>query len=549
MPPQGFTNESAHADIPARPKLRAGVALVADGTASVLVGGLLNKVIHGMQASRAITAVAGLSDGTRTPGEIAATMQIPLPEVYAVLEILYESGALEDQEQAVDVPGRDRHAAAFASQYLSPAMLHSHSSQVINDLAAAQALVLGRSELSRAVSADLTAAGIKVVSDLPSGPRPVVVYLDDGADAAARSAAESFLMAGLPVLRAAATADSIEVGPLFIGGLTACLSCFDTSYPDIAKPLLDRRPARPWQTSLASGMIVNEAVALAGCLIAPMSYRRLLRLAFPEFRWESPLLVPEPGCRSCGAPTAGTRHGPAENTRQYEWLAEGRPAEPPFLAMKTTPASASVAAALQTARREYPTCPRVVLPTVSTGAGDLDRGMLGEILVRISGFMPPDAASRDHHFRWAPSGGNLGSAEVHVMTREADDLGLPGNIAKYDDLGHALICVRSGVTDLADFLPETGLSQDGLLAVLVLSAAIGRVARKYGSFAYRLVHLDAGCALTQLLAVAAARGYQVALADGWVNSTLIEALDLRPPAEIVTVVAGLYHGGADAVRD
>jgi hypothetical protein len=115
---------------------------------------------------------------------------------------------------------------------------------------------------------------------------------------------------------------------------------------------------------------------------------------------------------------------------------------------------------------------------------------------------------------------------------------LPGNCLRYDDVTHELLAVRSGTVALRDAVRGTDLASGDLAAVLVLVADVGRLAGKYGSFAYRLAHLDAGCAAMQLAAVAAGCGLDVSFATSW-DGQLAGLLELTPEAELVTVVTGL----------
>jgi hypothetical protein len=63
---------------------------------------------------------------------------------------------------------------------------------------------------------------------------------------------------------------------------------------------------------------------------------------------------------------------------------------------------------------------------------------------------------------------------------------------------------------------------------------------KYGDFAYRLAHLDAGCAATQLASVCQGYGLAVTYAAGW-DDRLSGLLELYRGGEIITAVAGLHH--------
>jgi hypothetical protein len=75
--------------------------------------------------------------------------------------------------------------------------------------------------------------------------------------------------------------------------------------------------------------------------------------------------------------------------------------------------------------------------------------------------------------------------------------------------------------------------------VLVLSAALARLAHKYEDFAFRLAHLDAGCAVGQLRLVAGALAFDLHIARSWSDSELAARLRLDPDLEPVTGVVAL----------
>jgi SagB-type dehydrogenase family enzyme len=166
----------------------------------------------------------------------------------------------------------------------------------------------------------------------------------------------------------------------------------------------------------------------------------------------------------------------------------------------------------------------------------VDAGLLAGILMRTAGGrLAGDPAGQGH--RWAPSSGNLASASAYVITSR-ELAGLPGNCLRYDDLAHALVAIHPGIVRIDDALAGTDLAPSGLDAVVVLVAEAGRIAGKCGWSAYRLAHLDTGCAAAQFAAVAAGYGLGVSLASSW-NDQLAQLLDLEPGGEFVTVVAGL----------
>jgi nitroreductase len=126
---------------------------------------------------------------------------------------------------------------------------------------------------------------------------------------------------------------------------------------------------------------------------------------------------------------------------------------------------------------------------------------------------------------------------VYVIADDAV-FDLPGTVVRYDDLTDEAVTVHADRVSVARCLDGTGLSADGVEAVVVLVAAARRLANKYGWFAYRLAHLDAGCATVSFAAAAASRGLSTCFASGWPDE-LAELLELEPEREVITAVASI----------
>jgi SagB-type dehydrogenase family enzyme len=142
--------------------------------------------------------------------------------------------------------------------------------------------------------------------------------------------------------------------------------------------------------------------------------------------------------------------------------------------------------------------------------------------------------------RWAPSAGNLGSPELFVAVRNID--GLPAGLYYYDAQDHSLTSLtrRHGGL-LPDDLMARVLRRESDLpeALVIFTGAFHRIARKYGAFAYRLMHLDAGAAAVQLEVAAAALGAHSRVSAIWPDDLLQEQLQLQPIQEQVTAVVSL----------
>nr|WP_239078017.1 nitroreductase family protein [Streptomyces sp. SID9124] len=295
---------------------------------------------------------------------------------------------------------------------------------------------------------------------------------------------------------------------------------------------------------LQTGLVTAEAFALlAGAPAQPLTVLGIT--AADGRRTEQFLCAPRPAC-PCDDSGGGGPHPDLVDIQLRATEHSGPASLPTGL-----PSSAlrRLAARLVHERPPFHAHPRhplpSCLPTVTGTFGDAprataapDRDAFAGLLARTAGLRPDPGGNPWQ--RWTPTGGQLASVELYLATRPGA-LGLPGTLFRYDDLRHALMPVRADNTGIEEILTGTDLAPAGLDAVLVFTAAHRRLAAKYRDFAYRLAHLDAGCATTQLAAAAAGQGLGVRFATRW-DESLADLLDLAPDDRYVTAVAGLHRG-------
>src|SRR5262249_31935188 len=140
--------------------------------------------------------------------------------------------------------------------------------------------------------------------------------------------------------------------------------------------------------------------------------------------------------------------------------------------------------------------------------------------------------------RWAATGGNLGSVELYIAA--ADVAGLEAGVYFYQSQKHVLARLfpyprrEAGVDFLCKGAPT--IPEEIPQATVVMAGAYSRVAQKYGAFAYRVVHLDAGVGLTQIQAVAGSLGLEAYPATHWDEKHISNQLDLIEVSELPTAV-------------
>ncbi len=402
-------------------------------------------------------------------------------------------------------------------------------------------LLVAPPSLAALIAGDLRETGVGAVhlrtpaemAGAPVRSPCVAAVFDDPADDDVLPAAVAACRDhGLPVLRFGVTAESAEVGPAFCGIETACVPCFRKGR--------DTEPAaKPWTAPDATaGMLASLVTsALLGLLTrqppvpAPRTLTRISAHSHNSERFE---VLPDLECECCGGGTP-PRDPAARKALEYEWLM----AKPPPLfepANVTTPAERDRLTALLRQRVAFPAAPRHRLPDEPAipGPDGRDESVLAAILARTAGYRTagdPDSP------RWAPTGGNMASVGVYLCTGTGL-FGLPGTIYRYDDMTHEVLSVHADQVALPQFLDGTDLDSSRTDIAIALIGEAGRLGLKYGEFAWRLTHLDSGCAALQLHLVASGYGLRATFASRW-PARLAEILELDPDREAVTVLAGL----------
>jgi len=144
--------------------------------------------------------------------------------------------------------------------------------------------------------------------------------------------------------------------------------------------------------------------------------------------------------------------------------------------------------------------------------------------------------------RWTATAGNLGSVELFLLVRNVD--GLSPGIYFYESHGHCLgfFQRRDEVSAIAEIMRRVAVThRPDLPDVLVFfTGAYHRLEKKYREFAYKLVNLDAGVAVSQLHFIASCLGLFSSTAARWADDLIEQQLNLDACQEQVTSVVALY---------
>lgn len=506
------------------PALRRGLAIAPVDNGLIVEGGPRRQRFAGAAATDLLPRLLPLLDGSSTRSALSEQLGLPERQLDQVLDLLADRGLLESGT---------RYEGDATNDYLSRTMpvdsVYRSALSLRQHLGRQTVLIAAPPALRGDIAADLRDSGIGTVGTFDGDPPPecgLVIVYDDGE--LLERVVESCAPHGIAVLRCGATGSFAEVGPRFLVGRTPCVECFRRGY---AEAFPAPSEASPVSLRMLAALVAGEVLATfhVGTASAPHFIRRTDTADLSDERY---VVAPETDCPRCGI--AGRRHGTAaEIFGSYEWQVQASPADSAALGDSPVPTADQ-----RFYLTDYRTSPRRKL-------SELPDDGLSSLLSWTVGFRDGGSGRR-----WPPTGGNLGSVEVFVLTDQAWS-DLPGTVFKYNPLDEELVAARSDRVPLPSMLAGTGLPTEGLFAAVVFCGALWRLAPKYGLFACRLTHLDTGCATAQFGLLAAEAGFEVRFAHGWTGQ-LAKSLELVERREIVTAIAGVYRRepvNADHTRD
>ena len=456
--------------LPARPRLADGLVIVPLADGLLVEGAAERQVLRGRAATTLLPGLLALLDGSRTVAEAAAELDVAPRAAGEACALLYACGLLDE---GADAPATGE-LATFVRRHVDTTRVNRSAEEALARIAATRVAVVAAPGVP-VPAAELERSGFGVV-DVADADLVVALGLG-GAELAALD--DACAARGIPWLRSAAHARTIELGPYFDRRHMACYRCFAATHG--AEPA---GPA-PTRSALWAGLLATELVHLAGRICQAPTTRGLVRLDGDDARIA---IVPRtPGCPHCAPPPVPLDpRPPLALAHAYEQAVALPPRE--LLSPKDhqhhyKPANL----ALQHESKRHPGARHWPLPAdrapggaflgAAPAAGALDAATLSGLLRRAGGLRQDARPIPGKVQRWAPTGGNLGSVQLHVLLPAG--LGeLPPGAYFYAAPEHALAAVR----------PELDIDPDE--ALIVLSAAYARVRRKYGDFALRVVHLD-----------------------------------------------------------
>lgn len=521
--------------VPQRPTVRRGVRLRAQDDQVALEGAHRSQVFSGEFASTHLIGLVALCDGTRDLTGLAAESGHTEDVVFKALALLWTAGVLEEHDDG-EADGLTRitpEHACLLSRLGDSTGANPSWVTAVQRLTGTPIVLRGdRTVIDRIVP--LLAPMRVLPNDGPDADTALTVYVEtDGSAAGLGAVAQECWDAGRPLLRVRLSGDELLVGPYVDPDFTACYECGSS----------DGRLEPPGShVGLAAGLVARELHAFIGRAVHSSLPVDSHRVDLHELTVTYAPHVARPGCPRCAYST-----GPVAATPPVGAVYEQAVAIPPrrFVGEKGHQAHyKSSNLQLQYEFREWPGCPRQVLPPPDLGRlavpwdaavpvrdGCPDLADLGTVLAIACGLRP---GTQDYGKlrRWTAAGGNIGSVTAFLAVRDPALLE-PGTYV-YLERDHALARV-------CDEVPPGAAPVD-----LAFTGNAAKVARKYMAFALRIVIQDTGCSLGAAQAVAGALGISFRPVADWDEQAWRGACTTDPGREPLTAVVAL-GGVTDAI--
>jgi SagB-type dehydrogenase family enzyme len=570
--------------VPLQPRFIRDLVVLPLADETVVDGTDQLQVLRGESARRLLPRLIDLMDGSRTMAQVESALpEVPPDHVRKATSLLMSRGLLEEglDEDAVGPPPNPQ-TLSFFRRFVGATGANRSGGDAYRRLSAREVMVLepGDEDGSAQVLVEaLSATGVPRVSlrsrtaldrlgaeATPSASRPLLVSLClSGEDVAWHRELDDWARLHRACwLRAVLDEDEgyADLGPFFVPEVSACYRCLHAVHARCsdraarARPRMARAAGDLWAAMVAIEVLYH--LSGIGPAIGGRGFRR-----YDLGSWNSKdLVVPRlPGCpcRSAGdGPPDGTRVGEGPDLIDTALVFED------YVGLESAPAlpshglveMARLAGMLLGQAKSLPVCPQVplrgTLPALEGGVLDVvpSHGPASEAsftVARLAAVLQMTAGIRHSSAgrlkRWAATAGNLGSVELFVAVRRVD--GLEPGLYFYEPREDALAALRwrSGGPDADTFLAQAlpGAGPPWPDALVVLTGAFHRLARKYGPFAYRLVQLDAGAAVSQMHLVARSLGLWARTARTWDDGALESGLGLEAPQEQSTAVVELWR--------
>jgi SagB-type dehydrogenase family enzyme len=501
--------------IPEYPSLVPGVltAWLKDGL--LVEGTTSRRMLKGLSVRNILPAMFPLLDGSRDWGALAESLALSEEQVREVLSVLFSVGLLEEGPRS---ELRDP-LQYFVDRAVDCTRKNRSGTQARLRLGRSSVFLRAPERMLPAIQDEIELLGVSL-ADSEVCDLAVLVVEAATAHELSKQAAR-LRSAGVPILFVGLSSAFLAIGPTSHSDHGACFDCI------LAELDLQGVPETEFVADLLAPAVAIETTLLLARIGVARTVRNSI-IVEPEPLSNHPVFVsPRPGCQQCGAgheeqldPPLALRY---ENAVAFppQRLTNPRDHQMHFEANSIQ---------LQFEVRKFPGLPRIILDQVTLPLGDTAPGLrletVGAILATAFGFkrLPGDQQKRAR--RWAPSGGNLGSPQAYVSINGV--AGIQDGLYAYGAFEHSLVFISSGRGD-----EPAGIE-------LYVVSEFDRVWKKYGTFSYRVVALDAGVVLTHLALMSTHLGLHITNLTTWDEEAvaLMFGIDLSAQAVTAHVLIG-----------
>jgi nitroreductase len=518
-------------DIPTKPVFPAEFRLVPCEGGIVIVGSADVQFFGGRAAGMLLPRLTAALDGSCTVADIAARLpDVPQQHIEQAIALLYTRGLLEEGH----VPCLPLSPlSSFVGRFVDYTRANRSRREIISRLQSATVGISAPPASFDRLAVLLLESGIGTVTgiDRASVPYDWVVVVE--VPTFEISQAQYERICHVPaLLYAFIGGDETSLGPLCTIGRSPCYVCYRTFYRSQS-----RKPASEWQINYFEAAIVNEITALVGRYGAPSLLNRIRRIQPSQLGRSMVDVTPRvPACEVCGS--AGATIAPGDEAFDA-WAFHDSTIMPPK--MFYTPKSYQEhyrPANIALANVEQKRVPDILAQDVLSYEADqvIDWSSLATMVSLAAGYQRDEAGVLRRN---TPSGGNLGSPSLYVLLRSSagDEYAIFRHVVpsgRYQRIG---TCSRDQV------LRTLSVTGGGAPAYVVGVAVLDKVFAKYRSFGYRVVHLDAGFALSSLVIAAMHVGVPATINIRLDDEAISEVLRTRARSgrEIGTFAVALWE--------
>lgn len=509
--------------VPERPVVRHGVRLRRAGDSVVLDGSDRGQAFSGAFARDTLIPLVGLCDGSRSHADLADELDLDETSVFSCLALLFSTGVLEEAPESV--PEVEPAWRVFLSRLGNSTGVNASWTTAVERSRSTVVVYDGDPAL---VAAAREATTFPLGGSTDTGASLVVFFETASGRDRLPEVRDRCWREGTPLLRVRADDDAVVIGPYVDPRLTPCLDCA-ASADDGRRTGLSAR-----LVDLVVGLALHHVTALATRSVVTHLPGDSVVVDPGTLATRYLPAVSRPGCERCSvargplAPTpAGARY-------------EASVAIPPraFLSPRDHQAHYySGNLSLQSKFKDWPSRDHTPLPPADLArlAGPVGAAptrtqapvtldTLAVLLKTAFGVNEAETTERRTK-RWTAAAGNIGCTTAYLLCRRSGPL--PPGIYGYAPVSHSLARV-------SDVVPPGAADHE-----IVITGDLTKIMTKYGTFGFRLVFLDAGCAMATLRESGAHLGVEARPLTEWDDDALLAALAGSTTDEPIVAVASL----------